>query len=236
MNSNRLWIIASVLVMAMVVAGTVFLGVLPQLDAAAKADTERKSVIEQNRQLEADLVTLQQQFENLELTAALVDDLRIAIPDDEQMDDLLRYLDTIAKKAKVRVTTLVIAEPAPFVPSVESAESLEPGLDAANFYTISIQVTAKGNQNGIFKFTKLAQENPRVYLVNTVTTSSDDEGVYTLDLSGYSYLLRNPDGSKDAPLASEEEPTEEGGEETPAPTETPAAPGSTPTPTETPAP
>lgn len=231
MNSNRLWIIASVLVMALVVAGTVFLGVLPQLDAASKAAADRRAVVEQNRALEADLVVLQQQFENLDVTAALVADLREAIPDDEQMDDFLRFMDDIENRSRTRVTSIVIAEPVPFVPSVELAESLEPGLDAANFYTISVQVTAKGKQSAIFKLTKFAQENPRVYLVSGVTTSSDDEGVYTVDLTGFMYILRNPDGAKD--VGAEEE---EGVVPTPTPTETPAVPGSTPTPTETPAP
>ena len=233
MNSNRLWIIGSVLVMVLVVAGTAVLGILPQLDAAAKSAIEREAVKQQNAQLALDLEELKAQFANRGEIQEELDDLRLSIPDDIESESFLAQLDKIEDSNKVRVKSAAFTEAAAFVPSVELAESVDPALDVANFYAIPVTITVEGSADRLIDFLGDLQDSTRYYLATDVALQRAEGNGATMTIQGFIFALRNTDGSQDASTGTEgEEPVEE----TPAPTETPAAPGSTPTPTETPAP
>jgi len=134
---------------------------------------------------------------------------------------------------KVRLKGAAFTEAAAFVPSVELAEAIDPALDVANFYAVPVTITVEGNADRLIAFLGDLQETTRFYLASDVSLQKAEDGGATLTIQGALFVLRNADGSQDASTGAEgEEPVEE----TPAPTETPAAPGSTPTPTETPAP
>ena len=228
--NNRLWIIASVLVMVLVVAGTAFLGVKPQLDAAAQAASDKAGVEQSNLQLQAEIEELKVKFGNLEELEAELATLRVAVPDDPYLDDYVRFLYDAEKKSGARITSGVVTEPTLYVPSVEYAENLPAGLDTANLFTLGIQLSAEGSRKEVLDFLQRIQKSPRFFLVYNVALSRDDDGIWTVANTGYLFMLRNADGQLD-PVTEEE-----GAEPTPTPTETPTLPGSTPTPTETPAP
>lgn len=222
--NNRLWIIASVLVMVLVVAGTAFLGVKPQLDAAAQAAADKAAVEQANLQLQADIGDLKVKFENLDALETELAALRVAVPDDPYLDEYIDFLYGAEKKSGARITSAVITDPTVYVPSVEYAENLPAGLDTANLFTLGVQVSAEGSRKEVLDFLKRIQASPRFFLVYNVAVSRDDEGVWTVANTGYLFMLRNADGGLD-PVPE----GEEGAEPTPTPTDTP-------TPTETPAP
>ena len=230
MNSNRLWIIGSVLIMVVVVVGTALVGISPQLDATSKANIEREAVRQQNAQLALDLEALKAQFADLDAIQDELDGLRLSIPDDIASEEFITLLAKLAKSSGANIKSTQFTEAALFVPSVELTESLDPALDVANFYTIPVVINAEGSADELLEFLKDLQETSRFYLTTDVTIQRGEDGV-ALTVTGFLFALRNADGTPDP-----ETEEEEGAEPTPTPTETPAAPGSTPTPTETPAP
>ena len=233
MNSNRLWIIGSVLIMVVVIIGTALVGISPQLDATSKANIEREAVRQQNAQLALDLEALKAQFADLDAIQDELDELRLSIPDDITTEVFIAQLAKLAKSSGGRIKSTQFTEAAVFVPSVELAESLDPALDVANFYTIPVTINVEGNATQVFTFLKELQETPRFFLSSDVTIQRGEDSGAVLTVSGFLFVLRNADGTPDPEAEVEEgvEPTP-----TPTPTETPAVPGSTPTPTETPAP
>lgn len=231
MNSNRLWIIGSVLIMVVVIVGTALVGISPQLDATSKANIEREAVRQQNAQLALDLEALKVQFANLDAIQDELDGLRLSIPDDIRSEEFIAQLAKLAKSSGGRIKSTQFTEAAAFVPSVELAEGLDPALDVANFYTIPVVINVEGSPAELLEFLGDLQETSRFYLTTDVTIQRGEDSGAVLTVTGFLFALRNADGTPDP-----ETEEEEGAEPTPTPTETPAAPGSTPTPTETPAP
>jgi hypothetical protein len=230
MNVNRLWIIGSALVMILVIGGTIALGILPQLAATEKAESDRQAVLAQNQLLSADLEELKVQFENLDEIQDELDELRVIIPDDVNSKELLVDLNNLSKKSKVKMTDLTISDPLAFVPSLELSEDLPAGLDAANFYTIAVEIKVEAKSwQRVFDFLGVIQDNPRYFLVGGSEMTAEEDDMTSLTVSGTMFFLRNSDGTLDV-VDPEDVPAP-----LPVPSNT-ATPGPTPSPTETPAP
>lgn len=255
MISSRIWIAGTAIVVVAVIALGWFLGIAPQLDAAAKSASETASVEAANATHEQELLALQKQFEEIgslrkELAAA-----SSSIPSTASLPDFILQVNSIAKKVGVEVTTLNTGEAALFVPPEDAPKDGPASLvQPERFILVPITVKAVGSFSDILKFSDGLQSGDRLFFVEKFSAARKDaaapvEGevaaptgtVFEGEMSGYIYVLLSPelDALLNAPEApAEEEPAEEEPEpaasEEPAPVETPAG-EETPAAEETPA-
>lgn len=116
MDKNRIWIIGSALLMAIVVALGWFLGVAPQLTAAAQAEAQRAGVQALNVQQEATLASLKKDYAKLGAMNAELSDLSASVPSDTDTPAFVDEVDAVAVAAGVTVTGIKVADATPYEP------------------------------------------------------------------------------------------------------------------------
>lgn len=195
MSILRLWVIGSAFVAVLILLAGWFLGVQPRLAEASAADAERESVASINAQYEAVLVELRELSENLPALQSDLDAIRVEIPEEPELPDLLGQLNALAEGAGVTLNE-VTTDPPQLVP----AELLEP-LGVTDLVGIPVRVSALGPPEGLAQFLKAAQFGPRLMWVGGFSTGDDAEsGRVTLE--GIIFVL---------PEEGAALPTEEGG-------------------------
>lgn len=175
MSRTRLWIIGSVLLMIIIAGASYFLGVQPQLDAAKKADADRENVEFQNGILEADLVSLKEEFTHLDEYKSDLADLQKEIPNAEQWDLFLREIDAHADDAGVRVMEYAATDGMAFVPSEVIAPTVDPSITGDKFITIPVTVTAQGERADLLKYVESLQLDTRLYLITDMQLEQQEE-------------------------------------------------------------
>lgn len=116
MDKNRLWIIGSVLLMAIVVGLGWFLGIAPQLANAAASDLQRAGVEAVNVQHEANLARLKKDFANLGALNGQLASLSDSVPGDTAMPAFVDEINGIAASTGVTVTGFSVADAKPYAP------------------------------------------------------------------------------------------------------------------------
>ncbi|KQO97393.1 hypothetical protein [Leifsonia sp. Leaf264] len=119
MNATRLWIIGATLVAVLLVAGGWFLGISPQLAAAAAADSQRASVLVQNTGLEADLASMIADSKHIKEEKAKLAALQRSIPADVDISDFMREVLASATQRTVAITGVTVGEGQPYAGAVE---------------------------------------------------------------------------------------------------------------------
>lgn len=114
MNDKRIWLAGAALVAALLLFAGYFVGVAPQLAAAATADAQRGAVEEQNRLLAEDLVVLKKDYEDIDRFKAVLDEVSLAVPDSQDMSRFVTQLDSLAAVHKVTVSTFAAGEARPY--------------------------------------------------------------------------------------------------------------------------
>ena len=120
-SRDRLWVIGAILIAAVIVAGGYFLGISPQLAAAAVADSDLDGVQLQNAKLEGELKSLasdKKQIAQLQATAAGVAGALPAVAD---YATFIRSIDATAGAAGVTVIGFESKDPVPYAPPVVAA-------------------------------------------------------------------------------------------------------------------
>ncbi|MEL4320547.1 hypothetical protein WJX64_16155 [Leifsonia sp. YIM 134122] len=120
-GQNQIWIIGAVLVSVIIVAAGWFLGVSPQLAAARTAETDQQAVEAQNAQLEAELVTLKEDFSHLDELEAQKATLRQALPAEVSMSTFGREIDALAAATGVGIKNVESEDAVPYIPPVGAA-------------------------------------------------------------------------------------------------------------------
>jgi len=100
-DKNRLWIICSVLVMALVVAGGWFLGVQPQLGAFADAEAQTASVQQTNEKYAQTLAKLKKDSENLPALKAKLASLAASVPEGSDIPAFIDQLNALYTASNV---------------------------------------------------------------------------------------------------------------------------------------
>ena len=116
MDKNRLWLIGSVLVMAIVVGLGWFLGIAPQLASVAAADAQRAGVEQVNVQHEATLAQLKKDYANLGALNGQLASLSESVPSDTAMPAFVDEINAIASSTGVTVTGFAVADAKPYEP------------------------------------------------------------------------------------------------------------------------
>lgn len=176
MSILRLWVIGSAFVAVLILLAGWFLGVQPRLAEASTADAERASVASVNAQYEAVLVELRELSENLPALQRDLDAIRVEIPQEPELPDLLGQLNALAEGSGVALNE-VTTDPPQLVP----AELLEP-LGVTDLVGIPVRVSALGAPDDLAQFLKAAQFGPRLMWVGRFSTGDDAEsGRVTLE-------------------------------------------------------
>ena len=222
MNRNRAVVIGSVLIVVVVVIFGWLLGIQPQLDSAAAADTQRTTVEAQNALHEAELAVLQEQRPKLPQLKEELAELRRSVPANADLERLLGDLHALAAASGVTVTNFTSLDAQAFEPTETIAPTVPASVNADNFVTIPITLTVVGPYQNVMSFVHALQTAPRLVLASGMTLAGipGTDGHVTSSITALVYVLI--------------------GEETGAPTDDDppvvVVPAPTETPTETPAP
>ncbi|MET4638625.1 hypothetical protein [Mycetocola sp. 2940] len=219
MDKNKIWSLASVIVMIGVLALGWFAGIDPLLKARAATEEQRVSVEAQNEATQLAIARLKGDFENIDALKAELVELRTSVPAAGSMPAFLTQLDTLARESNTTVKSLSVseaieytapstaveeppaAEPAPDseapAPAPVEAEPETPSvitdsrITSANFIAIPITVTVNGDKAGTRSFLDKLQHGPRLFMATQVSTGPvGDDGVeFTATVSGYVYVL-----------------------------------------------
>ncbi|SDK29092.1 Tfp pilus assembly protein PilO [Cryobacterium psychrotolerans] len=132
MNMNRLWVLGAVLLIGIVAVLGWMLGISPKLSEAREAKAQQETVETQNTDLEAQLVTLKEQFESIDDLRDELAGLRESVPSGPDMPAFVGQLGTMAEKHRVALTQITVSDAQPYVPVVAApAAEVAPADGAA---------------------------------------------------------------------------------------------------------
>lgn len=131
MDKNRIWIIASVLMIAAVLGLGFLIGVQPQLAAIGVANDERAAVETTNALAEAKLAALKKDFESIDALKAELAPLVKSVPTDAQAPELVDQLDAMAKQFAVTLVAITVSDAQPYTPVAEVPVAAVPVAEGA---------------------------------------------------------------------------------------------------------
>jgi hypothetical protein len=241
MNTNRIFGLVTVLLVAAVLVLGWILGVSPLLTQAAAADEERVTVEQANLVETARLTEMKAQYDRLDEIELELAKLRISMPAESDTDFTYRLLSEIQSASGATVNSIQTGEALPYGVATGSEVAVEPSDPQAGtpsgLYTIPVTVTFdKVPASNVMAYASLMQNGPRLFLV----TSISGDGKESSTITAFMFVMHDPT----APRGAAEEaysgvlPTPKAAgkvvvEPTPEPTPTP---GETATPTPTPTP
>jgi Tfp pilus assembly protein PilO len=193
-DSNRLWVLGTVLGCAVILALGWFFGVSPMLDQIGDSNTQKVTVDQQNRLSQARIAKLKADYENLDEVAAQLDQLRESMPPTADYDGFLGELNSLAGDDGVTLTGFVPADPevlqiGPTASPTPGAAAPAAGEGVADGAVVSIpvQVNADGTYSHLVEFLGHLQAAKRLYLVasSTITGTGAD---YSMAVNGYIFV------------------------------------------------
>ena len=101
MDKNRLWLIGSILVMALIVAGGWVVGVQPQLAAIADAETQKAAVDDTNARNAQVLAQLKKDSADLPTLKAKLAELAASVPDGSSIPSFTDQLNALYTSSNV---------------------------------------------------------------------------------------------------------------------------------------
>jgi Tfp pilus assembly protein PilO len=218
-NSNRIWVIGSVTVMIIVLLAGWFLGVEPNLAAAAASDTERVGIEGQNAAKQAEIAALTEQNKNLDDIEAQYKELQKSIPASSNTAAFITGLDGLAASAGVQVVGITVGTPKAYtvpasaaaaaaaanapapdpsstaVPAppiaVGSVAATSPLITPDDFVGIDVGVDLVGSYQAVLSFVNGLQSGSRLVLVTGFTsTANADTADVTAHIDGMIYVIK----------------------------------------------
>jgi len=241
MNANRIFGLATVLVVGAVLVLGWMLAVSPLLTQASAADEQRLSVELTNQAEIAKLTQMKAQFDRLDEIEDELAQLRISMPAEVDFDFTYRLLSSYQSITGATVNSIQTGEALPYgaATGTEVAATTPPPSIAApsGFFTVPITISFDGVPvDRVLAYVSAMQNGPRLFLV----TSIAGDGATSSSVTAFRFVMYDPDAPRGAAEAaySGALPTPKTAgkvvvEPTPEPT---PAPGETPTPTPTPTP
>lgn len=217
MNSTRLWAIGSVTVMIVALLAGWFLGIQPNLAAAAANDVLRVDIEAQNTAKQAEIASLAEENSKIDSIEKEYRELQKSIPSTTDPAAFITALDALAASTGVQVAGITVDEPRAYtVPASGAApaptSSETPAPDAAapapvapvgpvavtsplitpdNFVGISVGVQLKGTYEAVLSYVKGLQSGDRLVLVTGFTSTAEpDSGLVSAHIDGMIYVLK----------------------------------------------
>jgi hypothetical protein len=241
MNTNRIFGLVTVVIVAAVLVLGWILGLSPLLAQAAAADEQRVTVEQTNQAETAKLTEMKAQYDRLDEIELELAKLRISMPAEADTDFTYRLLAQIQAASGATVNSIQTGEALPYGVATGAEVAVAPSepevATPSGLYTIPITITFdKVPASQVMSYASQMQNGPRLFLVTSIT--GDGAGSSTIE--AYMFVMHDPT----APRGAAEEaysgilPTPKATgkvdvEPTPEPTETPEE-TATPTPTPTP--
>jgi len=173
-HANRLWLLAGVLVTAVLVALTYFMLVAPAYAEADELTDQMGTAQDQAVMLRKRLVKLQQEKKNEKPLTATRDAYREALPSGSGVPAFLRQLQADGGDVGVDVSGITVGTP-------EKVEAV-PGV-----WSIPIQLVAEGEVDELDEFLQQLQgsDQKRAVLIEGATLESDEssDGAQQLNLT-----------------------------------------------------
>ena len=206
MNTTRLWVIGSVTVMIIALLAGWFLGVEPNLAAAAKSDADRAAIETQNIAQQGILDTLAEENGNLAAIQEEYSELQLSIPASSNTAGFISGLDDLAARTGVQVIGFTVgasqaytvpesatvveapptdgatpspsatAEPPAPATPVGSVAVTSPLITPQNFVGIAVGVDLKGTYGAVLSYLDGLQSGPRLVLVTGINSVADVDG------------------------------------------------------------
>ncbi|MFD1721173.1 hypothetical protein [Amnibacterium endophyticum] len=220
MSTLRIWVMVATAAIVAVLAGGFFLGVQPQLAAAATADESAASAEAQAQTMQLKLLTLSKRAAKLESMQAEDAVLQKKVPSILKDNTFNRRINEVAALNGVTVASVQLgkaaaytspagsaapatqdaatpaasaspsAAPAAPVAATPTTAKTDPLITPANFAVVPASVTVTGTQDSVLRFSTAIQDDERVFLITNPTTSRNDDGTVTAVLSGAIYTLQ----------------------------------------------
>jgi Tfp pilus assembly protein PilO len=121
MNTNRLWVIGSVVAMAVILVLGWIVGVQPQLTAAASATLQRVNVVETNTRYQGVLAKLKAEHDKLPELQQQLASLTSSVPADAESAAFVKELNGIAAEKGVIIRSLTFSDAVAYKPPVAAA-------------------------------------------------------------------------------------------------------------------
>lgn len=184
MDKHRL----SLILIAVLAVGTVlggwFLGIQPQLDRAAVADEQTRSVQQLNITQQRKNTQLAEDAKNLDALRAQLSGAQANIPPTRSQQALINQLDGLAGSAGVRIASLTFEQPAPYAPPAGVPVAI-PG--SGTMVRVGMSVTAAGDRQALERFAAGVQAMQRIITIADSQYTGPEEP--TLTLSGALWAL-----------------------------------------------
>ncbi|TBN57842.1 hypothetical protein EYE40_10820 [Glaciihabitans arcticus] len=225
MNSNRIWLFGAVALILILLAGTFFLGVSPQLEAVAKSNTERETVESQNQVQQVKLAALKKQFEQIDSLRADLAAMQAQVPTGANLSPLIGQLDKLTQKHSVDVESVTFSDPSAYIEPIpvttEDAVPVETdpelatammSVNGSNFFIIPVEIAVTGKYKNVMDFVDSLQKGTRLFLVHGLSldeTTVEPNSPAEMTISGQVFVLLDGAGAPPV-LDAESTTTEEG--------------------------
>jgi Tfp pilus assembly protein PilO len=188
MRKSTLWTLATAAVALLVLVAAWLLVIGPQRAEAADLATQRDFVAQQNQRLALSQAQLQAQLEELPAQKAQLAAILASMPDDSQLPQLLRQLETSAENTRATLTSVVPGT------AVAYDAAAAPGV-----VKVPVVVTVTGSFYEVELYLKQLQaDSTRYFLIDSVnltagtgSVSASSSGV-TAAISGAVFVLAAP--------------------------------------------
>jgi hypothetical protein len=175
MTVNRIWVIGTAIVVVVILALGWLLVIAPTVGQAQAAQQQTQTTNTQNAAQQASIVRLKAQSKKLPQSKAQLAKLQKSIPETFKSEDFLDQMEVDAASAGVVITNYSFGEAAAYgsasttataapTPS-PSAAAAAGGALSGKLFTVPISITARGSIPQVIEFIRLAQQNPRFFLL-----------------------------------------------------------------------
>ena len=197
-SSIRIWGIAAGALVLALLAGGWFLGVQPQLNAAAMTGESASSVEMQNQATRIRLAGLTKAAAKIDTMRADNELLLKAVPSILKPNTFIRRVNEVAALNDVKVLGLspsdAVAYTSPAAASAGAGITLaktDPLITAANFAVVPVTVSVSGGSDDVVQFMHDIQNDERAFSISTVQLTKDaSPGGFTAALGGSIYTLK----------------------------------------------
>lgn len=215
MKGNRLWLLATVAAIALIVVVGWLLGINPRFAEAVTAASDRATVEALNAAQAAEIAALREQRENLADIEDELLELRQSIPATADTDSFIESLTAAAGAAGVELSRVSFATPGPWgasgtAPGAPSPDS-QPGMDSPpiptapeGVLTLSVGIELTGDPVAVTAVLRHLQSEPRLFLVTDFLYDRADEGKGSI--TGFLFIIRDPASAQ--PVEGESLPAE----------------------------
>lgn len=177
-----------VLAIVVLVGGGWLIGIVPQLAAAATANTNRANVVVANTQNQILLAKLKRDYQNIDALRNQLSLLKEAVPPKADISSFVTELNTLASTRAVTLKSITVSDAKSYTPvtqapgavaSKTSSPQTNPKITSANFVIIPVQITVTGDYRRVLDFVNDVQMGQRLVLVSSLSTtgSTDSKAV-----------------------------------------------------------